>query len=86
MLLGLLLWSMPPGLRELAQLVPDGLRYSTALLAVAGAQFIFMVLVADEVCPRAPLLMKAACKLAAAAVTWAALLWTLSQVFAAIKR
>lgn len=85
MLLGLLLWSMPAGLGDLAPLVPRQLRYSMALLAVAGAQFIFMALVADEVCPRTPVLMKAACKLAAAAATWAALLWTLVQVFAAIR-
>jgi hypothetical protein len=85
MMLGLLLWSMPPDLHALTQIMPDPLRRGIALLAVAGAQFIFMVLVADQVCHRTPLLLKAACKLVAAAATWAALVWTLWLVFSAIN-
>lgn len=82
---GLVMWAAPVDVGALAGAVSPALIRTLAILAVAGAEFIFMVLVADEVCPRAPLTMKIALKLTAGSVTWLALCGTLWQIFAVLN-
>jgi hypothetical protein len=52
-----------------------------ATLAAAGAQFIFICLVADEICREAPLLLVVFLKTLTAGVAWGALLVAAWQVW-----
>ncbi len=82
---GLWIVSGVPQLAGRPQPLPPALLGGLTVLAMAGAQFIFLVLVADELCPRAPIRVKIVCKLTAGCVTWAALCWTAWQIFTALN-
>ena len=65
--------------------VAGGLCLALAIAAMAGAQFVFMTSVADEVCPDAPMVGTGLLKFAAAVACWGAILaavlgkWVLFQ-------
>ncbi len=48
--------------------------WSLAIALVAGAQLVFMVLVADVACPDAPMVITGPAKLIAGVITWGSLL------------
>ncbi|MCC7205109.1 MAG: hypothetical protein IT441_08515 [Phycisphaeraceae bacterium] len=71
MLLGLTLWLAAdhdgPTLTSLLT--------SLGLVCLCGAHFIFLVLVADHLCPHAPDRFRLACQGAAGLLTWMSMIW-----------
>lgn len=75
------LWSMAMILIGLQLLVLDGsggpLSLSFALFSIAGGQFIFMFLVADELCPQAPIFVTVPAEFLAGTASLVGLVWWL---------
>lgn len=66
---------------ELAQLLPAGhqaLVVAISALCLAGAQFVFMLLVADDLCPRTWAGLRMFLKTFTGSVIWMSLLWVVS--------
>ena len=82
--IGLLVWFEPDRLAALGlpALVPA--MKSLALWAVSGAIFIFLVLVADALCPRTPIFLKGFLKTFTGAGAWMAFGWAMVQVFSQV--
>jgi hypothetical protein len=83
LLLGGWLWARPAGIIEPAAMLCDapaarigGLARGGAVVLIAGAQFVYLTLVADELCPAAPARLKKTLKGLACGVVWLALLVT----------
>jgi len=70
------------GVRRVIGEQPTG---ALAVMSVAGAQFMFMELVADRLCPAAPQTLSRICKLMAAVALWAALAWGVWATWRALR-
>ena len=57
--------------------VVRGLCLCLAITAILGSQLVFMVLIADEACPDAPMVVTGPLKLAAGLLAWGALVATM---------
>lgn len=69
---------------ELAQMLPVGdqaLVVACAAISLAGAQFVFMQLVADDLCPNTPAGLKMFIKTFTGSIIWMSLLWMVLQVW-----
>lgn len=75
LLMGMALWTRPVLVVAMEGEVGRELVRAMAVSAMAGAQFMFMVLVADGLCPRAPTAMTGTCKLTAGLLTLAGMAW-----------
>lgn len=63
---------------ELAQMLPAGNQaviVAAAALCLAGAQFIFMLLVVDDLCPKAPATFTIFLKTFTGSIVWMSLAW-----------
>ncbi|MCC7146086.1 MAG: hypothetical protein IT443_06535 [Phycisphaeraceae bacterium] len=83
MLLGLAVWGRQPNFVGM-----DPYRNMLALkglsaVAVVGSQFVFLVMVADDLCPKVPSAFAGACKLLCGGATWALLAWVGWQIWLA---
>ena len=74
-LAGLAVWSLREAFLEILPDQAAGLVVATTGLCLAGAQFIFMMLVADALCPKAPALMVAFLKTFCGALFWMSIGW-----------
>lgn len=63
---------------ELLQVLPaagSGLVVATVGLCLAGAQLVFMLLVADDLCPRTPVTFTAFLKTFSGSIVWMCIAW-----------